>query len=660
MVNLLRNVPADTLRRAAFLSLLLPPLVAACSPADDGGTGWAPSTSEWAYYGGDQGGMRYSALEGVHRGNVGELQVAWTWATGDVPVSGPFRPIPGQDVRAGSFEATPLVIGDTLVVSTPFNRAVALDAATGQKLWEYDPGTVDWGRPPNGTGLVHRGLAVWSGAGGRRVFLNTRWRLIALDFATGLPVEGFGYRGEVDLTEKLLWKTNRLHYTQTSPPVVFGNLVIVGNGVWDGFVYPQDPPGNIQAFDVHTGALVWSFNPIPQEGEFGNETWEDGSWRVKGHTNAWAPMTVDEERGLLYVPVATPSGDYYGGDRKGNNLFAETLLCLDARTGERVWHFQTVHHGLWDYDLPGPPVLYTATVDGRSLDAVAVAGKTGFVYAFDRVTGTPVWPIEERAVPASDVPGERASPTQPFPTRPPAFSRQGLAEDGLVSLTPELNRKARELVRGVRLGPLFTPPSLEGTLGVPGVIGGGNWGGSAVDPATGYLYVKSSESPALFKLSPGDTARVVADWDIDREVRGRTSVDGVPIIDPPYGTVTAIDMNRGEIVWQSAVGDDARVRANPLLAGVALPERLGVSGAPGPIVTRSGLVFVAGGANVLTAFDAATGVRLWEGPLPARGYANPMTYATRDGRQYVVVATGGGADGGTLVAFALPGGGSRP
>ncbi|MDP2958690.1 MAG: pyrroloquinoline quinone-dependent dehydrogenase [Longimicrobiales bacterium] len=660
MANRLPDLLADTLRRAAFLSLVLPPLVVACSPSDGGRTGWTPSASEWAYYGGDQGGMRYSALEGVHRGNVGDLQVAWTWATGDVPVSGPFRPIPGQDVRAGNFEATPLVIGDTMVVSTPFNRVVALDAATGQKLWEYDPGTVDWGRPPNGTGLVHRGVAVWSGAGGRKIFLNTRWRLIALDFATGMPVADFGYRGEVDLTEKLLWKTNRLHYTQTSPPVVFGDLVIVGNGVWDGFVYPQDPPGNIQAFDVRTGALAWSFNPIPQEGEPGNETWEDGSWRVKGHTNAWAPMTVDEERGLLYVPMGTPSGDYYGGDRKGNNLFAETLLCLDARTGERVWHFQTVHHGLWDYDLPGPPVLYTATVDGRSVDAVAIAGKTGFVYAFDRVTGTPVWPIEERPVPASDVPGERASPTQPFPTRPPAFSRQGLAEDGLVSLTPELNRKARELVRGLRLGPLFTPPSLKGTLGIPGIIGGGNWGGSAVDPATGYLYVKSSESPALFKLAPGDTARVVAAWDIDREARGLTSVDGVPIIDPPYGTVTAIDMNRGEIVWQSPVGDDARVRANPLLAGVALPERLGVSGAPGPIVTRSGLVFVAGGANVLTAFDAATGERLWEGPLPARGYANPMTYATRDGRQYVVVATGGGADGGTLVAFALPAGGSPP
>ncbi|GMV04489.1 MAG: alcohol dehydrogenase [Gemmatimonadota bacterium] len=629
-------------------------LVAACAPPDGGRVTWTPSDAEWAYYGGDQGGARHSALAAIRRDNVAGLRVAWTWDTGDVPVPGPLRPIPGQDVRAGNFEVTPLVFGDTMIVSTPFNRVVALNAATGAELWAHDPGTVDWGRPPNGTGLVHRGVAVWTGNEGRRIILNTRWRLLALDFATGRPIEGFGHRGEVDLTEHLLWPTNRLHYTQTSPPVVYGDLVILGNGVWDGFVYPQDPPGNVQAFDVRTGALVWSFNPIPQEGEYGNDTWENGSFRVKGHTNAWAPMALDEERGLLYVPMGTPSGDYYGGDRKGDNLFAETLLCLDARTGERVWHFQTVHHGLWDYDLPGQPILYSADVDGRRVDAVAVAAKTGFVYAFDRVTGEPVWPMEERAVPASDVPGERASATQPFPTRPPAFSRQGFLESDLVSLTPELNRRARELTAGLRFGPLYTPPSLEGTLGMPGIIGGANWGSAAVDPATGILYVKATEGPALFKLAPADTSRVVAEWDIDREARGRTSVEGIPIIDPPYGTLTAIDMNRGEIVWQRPVGDDARVRSHPLLSGVALPERLGAAGAPGPIVTAGGLVFVAGGADVLTAFDAGTGERLWEGPLPGRGYANPMTYATRDGRQFVVVATGGGAQGGTLVAFALP------
>ncbi len=629
-------------------------LTLACAPGSDGGGSWTAAEGDWPTYGGDTDGTKYSPLASVDRSNVASLEVAWSWETGDVPISAPLRPIPGQDVRAGNFEVTPLVVGDTMYLSTPFNRVVALDARTGAELWSYDPRTVEWGRPPNGTGLVHRGVVLWTGPEGRRIFLNTRWRLIALDAATGTPVEGFGHQGEVDLTETLLWPTNRLHYTQTSPPVVFGDLVIVGNGVWDGFVYPRDPPGDIQAFDVHTGRKVWGFNPIPQEGELGNETWEDGSWRVKGHTNAWAPMTVDVERGLLYVPMGTPSGDYYGGDRKGDNLFAETLLYLDARTGERVWHFQTVRHGLWDYDLPGAPVLYTAEVDGRIVEAVAISAKTGFVFAFDRVTGEPVWPIEDRPVSASDVPGERAARTQPFPTRPPPFARQGFMQADLVSLTDELNRKARELVRGMRFGALYTPPSIEGTLGLPGIIGGGNWGGSAVDPETGWLYVKSTESPAVFVLGPADTTRVVAEWNIDREKRGRTRMDGIPIIDPPYGTLTAIDMNRGEITWQVPVGDDERVRSNPALAGVALPDRLGVSGAPGPIVTRGGLVFLTGGDDALWAFDASTGEELWRGELPARGYANPMSYGTSDGRQYVAIAAGGGADGGTLVVFALP------
>ncbi|MDH5759601.1 MAG: pyrroloquinoline quinone-dependent dehydrogenase [Gemmatimonadota bacterium] len=640
--------PVPAMARAALLAAVI---AAGCGPSGAPGDGARPG--EWPTYGGAPDGTKHSALASIDRGNVSGLEVAWTWATGDVPVSGPVRPIPGQEVRAGNFETTPLVLGDTMYLSTPFNRVVALNAATGEEYWSYDPGTAQWGRPPNGTGLVHRGVAVWNGPRGRRIFLNTRWRLIALDAATGIPVEEFGHRGEIDLTEHLLWPTNRLHYTQTSPPLVFEDLVIVGNGVWDGFVYPQDPPGNIQAFDVRTGEIVWNFNPIPQTGEFGNETWEDGSERVTGHTNAWAPMVADHRRGLLYVPMGTPSNDYYGGDRKGDNLFAETLLCLDARTGERVWHFQTVRHGLWDYDLPGGPVLYTAEVDGRSVDAVAVAGKTGFVYAFDRVTGEPVWPMEDAPVPPSDVPGERASPTQPIPTRPAPFARQGFTEEDLVSLTPELNRKARELTRGLRFGPLYTPPSMEGTLGLPGIIGGGNWGGAAVDPATAYLYVKSTESPALFKLAEADTSRVVAKWDIDRAARGLTRVDGIPIIDPPYGTVTAIDMNTGDIVWQEVVGDDPGVRGNPALAGVELPERLGVAGAPGPMVTAGGLVFVTGGGDVLYAFDAATGAVLWEGALPGRGYANPMTYATRDGRQFVAIATGGGTDGGTLVVFSL-------
>ncbi|NNF28134.1 MAG: PQQ-binding-like beta-propeller repeat protein, partial [Gemmatimonadetes bacterium] len=434
---------------------------------------------------------------------------------------------------------------------------------------------------------------------------------------------------------------------------VYGDLVIVGNGLWDGFVYPRDPPGHIYAFDARTGTLRWRFDLIPQEGQPGGETWENGSAERTGHTNAWAPMVLDPERGILYAGIGTPSNDYYGGDRLGDNLYAESLVALDARTGEKLWHFQTVHHGVWDFDLPGAPVLYTATVDGRRIDAVAVAGKTGFIYAFDRVSGEPIWPIEERAVPASDVPGERTAPTQPFPTKPAPFARQGFTEGDLLSLTPRLRARAEEVVSGYRLGPLFTPPSREGTLAMPGIIGGGNWGGAAVDPETGILYVKATEQPSLLKLAPADPELVVAEWARDRAVGMGMGIDGLPISDPPWGTLTAVDMNSGEHVWRVAAGDRPELREHPALAGVELPERLGYPGAPGGIVTRGGLVFLTGGGDVLWAHDKATGEVLWQAKLPARGYANPMTYATSDGRQFVVIATGGGSSPSTLVAFAL-------
>ncbi len=615
----------------------------------------APShgDGDWPAYGGDAGGSKFSPLDQITPDNVGSLEVAWEWETGERPISGPIAPIRGQEVRPGNFETTPVAFNDTLYFTTPYNRVIALDGSTGETIWDYDPRTVEWGQPPNGTGFVHRGIAVWSGTEERRVFLNTRWRLIALDGATGEPIESFGHRGEIDLTEKLLWRTNRLHYTQTSPPVVFEDLLIIGNGVWDGFVYPRDPPGNIQAFDVHTGDLVWSFNLIPQPGEPGNETWEDGSWDYTGHTNAWAPMVMDEERGLLFAGIGTPSNDYYGGHRKGDNLYAEALVALDARTGELAWHYQTVHHGLWDFDLPGAPVLMTIAPHGEAVDAVAVAGKTGFVYTFDRATGEPVWPIEERPVPPSDVPGEVAAATQPFPTLPPPFARQGFTPDDLIDLTPELRRQAEELTAGYRFGSLYEPPSMEGTITMPGILGGGNWGGAAFDPGTGVLFVKSSEDPSLLTIGPGNPETMVGDYGIDRGAPRSLRIGNVPITNPPWGTLTAIDMNAAEILWQEAVGERPEVRGDPALAGVALPPRLGVVGPPGPFVTGGGLVFLTGGSDVLYAFDAASGEVLWEGRLPALGYANPMTFQSRAGRQLVVIATGG-PEGGALVAFGLP------
>ncbi len=614
------------------------------------GVGGDLGAGDWPTHAGDAGGMKYSPLTDINPDNVGRLEHAWSWDTGEEPISGPRLPNRGQQVRPGDFQATPVVVNDTMYLSTPYNRVVALDAATGEEIWVHDPRTVEWGQVPNGTGFVHRGVAVWTGPNERRVFMNSRWRLIALDARTGERIESFGQGGEIDLTENLLWHTNRLHYTQTSPPVIYDDLVILGNGVWDGFVYERDPPGNIQAFDVRTGELEWSFNLIPQEEEYGNETWEDGSWERTGHTNAWAPLSVDLERGLVFIPVGTPSNDYYGGDRKGDNLFAESLLVLDARTGERVWHFQAVHHGLWDYDLASQPTLLTIRAEGREIDAVALASKMGLLFTFDRVTGEPVWPIEERPVEPSDVPGERAAETQPFPTRPPPFSKQGFGPDDVLDFTPELRAEALEVIRPYRAGTMYTPPSPEGTLVRPGIEGGANWGGVAVDPETGWLYVKSTNRPSVIGIGPADPERVEAG-----RVRSRLSLrlpSGLPIEKPPYGTLTAIDMNRGEIVWQVPLGDSPEVRSHPALANVELPPRLGVFGSPGAVVTAGGLLFITGGGQTLYAIDKRTGRELWSGPLGQAGYANPMTYRTRSGRQFVALATGEGA-GTRLMAFAL-------
>ena len=618
----------------------------------------AAQAVEWREYGGDPGAMKYSALRDITRENVGRLARVWQWNTGE-------RRDTVARVRPGYFEATPLMIGDTLYFPTPYNQVVALDASTGRELWRYDPRAYAAGQPPNGMGFVHRGIAAWSDARERRIFLNSRWRLIALDASTGKPIPSFGVAGEIDLTAGLGRSVNRLHYTNTSPPVVWRDLIILGNGVADRLTYRGDPPGDVQAFDVRTGRRVWSFDPIPKPGQFGNETWEDSSWSRVGHTNVWAPFTVDTGRGLVFLPVSTPGNDYYGGARKGDNLFAESLVALDAKTGRRVWHFQTVHHGLWDYDPPAPPLLATVTRNGRREDVVALAGKTGFLYVFDRVTGKPVWPIVERPVPPSVMPGERAAPTQPFPTWPKPFSRQGVTEDDLIDFTPELKAMAKEAVKSYRLGPLFTPPSLEGTVTLPGVIGGAGWGGGAFDPGSGLYYVKANNSPALHRLAPPRRSGTndAAYSFVSGATLGIASSPGdrfepevggtVPILKPPYGTLTAIDLGSGEQRWQVTVGDWPRVRNHPLFKGLNLPP-VGVVGSPGPMVTAGGLVFLTGGGSTLFAFDAATGSTLWSAELGAFGYAVPMTYRTRAGKQFVVIATGGEDEEGVLVAFALP------
>ena len=617
--------------------------------------------NEWPVYGGDAGGLKYSALTRIDRSNVSRLEVAWTWKTGEQPIVANGATLAA---RPGQFQATPLAIGDTLFLTTPFNRVVALDATTGEEIWTFDPEAYAMGQPSNGTGFVHRGVATWTDGKVRLILVASRWKLIALYAETGLPVPSFGTGGVVDLTANILWSVDKRHYTNTSPPVVYGDLVIVGNGVGDRLVYKRDPPGDVQAFDVRTGRRVWRFNPIPQPGQYGNETWEDSSWARMGHTNVWAPFTVDVRRGIVYLPFGTPSNDWYGGERKGDNLFAETLVALDARSGRRLWHYQITRHGLWDYDLPSQPVLATIRQDGRPLDVVAMVTKQGWVFVFDRITGRPVWPIEERPVPSSDVPGERVAPTQPFPTKPPPFAKQGFTEDDVIDFTPELRRLALEEVRKYRIGPLYTPPSLQGTVVMPGAIGGGGWGGGAFDPATGILYVKATNNPALFRLFPveaaSDTvqARYMVELGRSLGVRGPATPGAdrgpeLPAHKPPYGTLNAIDLNRGEILWQVPFGDEPAVRNHPLLRGVTLPPLLGVRGAPGPIVTRSGLLFATGGGQVLYAVDTRDGRTLWQHDFGRVAYSVPMTYAVKDGRQFVVVATGAGANA-ELVAFSIP------
>jgi quinoprotein glucose dehydrogenase len=616
-----------------------------------GQTARISGTSNWAHYAADPEATHYSALEQITADNVSRLRVAWEWKPGEIERT-------EFGTRPGAFQNTPLMIDGVLYVSTPYNQVAALDPETGRERWRFDPESYRDGQPASGQGFVHRGLAAWRDGSSLRIFLNTRHRLIAIDAATGTAVASFGTKGEVDLSEGLVWKINPRHYASTSPPVVYRDLVILGNGVGDRLTYRNDPPGDVRAYHARTGKLMWTFHTIPQRGEFGNTTWDNGSWQFTGHTNVWAPMSLDAARGLLYLPVSTPSNDYYGGRRPGQNLFAESLVCLDANTGERKWHYQLVHHGLWDYDPPAAPNLVTIAVEGRRIDAVVQLTKQGFAFVFDRVTGEPVWPIEERPVPPSDVPGEAAWPTQPFPTRPPPFEAQGISLDDAFDATPELKASAQAEMKKYRIGPLYTPPSAEGTIVRPGVWGGANWGGGAYDPDTGMLYFKSAQSLAIFSIRKFDPAEQPEDrkGEVDAEFIQRSLppvfMNGLPLTRPPYAHLVALDLNRGAIAWKVPFGDVPELRKHPALADVSLPPRLGAAGPAGAIVTKGGLIFIGSGDTALYAFDKATGREIWSAPLQEAAQATPMTYLGPSGRQFIVIATGR-AERTSLVAFAL-------
>lgn len=600
---------------------------------------------QWPVHGGSPAGLKYSTLTLINTSNVGRLKLAWTWKPGEIPMD-EFK------VRPGSFEAEPLMIGGVLYLPTPYNNAVALDAQNGKELWRYDTKGYEFGQPQSGVGFVHRGLASWRDGAKLRIFINSRSHLFCLDAATGKPVPTFGDNGMVSLVNNLRWATDPKRYLGTSPVGIYKNLVIVGNGVGDRMTYRKDPPGDVRAFDARSGRLVWTFHTVPMKGERGVETWSEQSETYTGHTNVWAPFTIDVARGLIYLPVSTPSNDFYGARRPGQNLYADSIVCLDANSGKVKWYRQLVHHGLWDYDTASPPILATLNLRGIPADVVVQLTKMAFVYVFDRATGKPVWPIEERKVPDSNVPGEHAWPTQPFPSKPAPLADQGVTLDDAFDLTPELKKEAQAEMMKYRLGPLFTPPSIEGTLMRPSSSGGANWGGGAFDPETGMLYVHTSNNPTLAKLRhPAERTD-----EVDAEYVGPGSAavfhDGLPLTKPPYAYLSAVNLNTGEIAWREVFGDMPRVRNHPALHGVNLPPKLGAPGAAGVIVTKGGIVFAGSGDRALHAIDKATGADLWTFPLPRVVDGTPITYLGTDGRQYVVVATGSGTDA-MLMAFSL-------
>ena len=607
-------------------------------------TGAEPSLAagDWPHYGGDRGSRKYSPLDQINAENASKLAIAWTWDSPDIPIQEGNR-------RLFSFahEYTPLAIGGRLYTSTSLAQVAAIDGSTGETIWVYNPKSYEAGRPTN-LGFVHRGLAYWTDGAQERLYLAAHdGFLYAIDAKTGELVSEFGEQGRVNLTTAIPLASAPRNYTMTSPPVVCRDVVIVGSSISDGPQNKEAPRGDVQAFNARTGKPAWLFHTVPQEGEFGNDTWENDSWKYTGNTNVWTLMSADEELGYVYLPLSTPTNDWYGGQRLGDGLFAESLVCLDATTGKRVWHFQTVHHGVWDYDLPGAPVLCDIKVDGREIPAVAQITKTGFTFMFDRTNGKPVWPIEERAVPPSTVPGERLSPTQPFPTRPAPYERQGATEENLVDFTPEIFAEAKEILDQYDHGPLFTPPTEKGTVNLPGWAGGANWWGAAFDPDAGMLFVPSITGPISVKLAKPDPARSNLTYIRGGGAFGRpvTGPRGLPLFKPPWGRITAIDLNTGEHAWMVPHGDGPREEVSKMVGHDVGP--LG-SGGGGPVLTKT-LLFIGqgaggrggrsgGGANVLRAFDKANGKIVAEVELAAAPSGTPMTYMA-DGKQYIVLAT---------------------
>ncbi|MEX1197230.1 MAG: pyrroloquinoline quinone-dependent dehydrogenase [Pseudohongiellaceae bacterium] len=603
---------------------------------------------EWPHYGRDLASSKYVPLEQITADNVDQLEIVWSW---DTPDNAIFRT--DEEASAAEYKATPVMVNGVLYVSTSLGNVAAVDAATGEELWVFETGSYRQGRHPNYNNN-HRGVSYWSDGEESRVFMAANDGILwSLDARTGEPDPAFGDQGWIDLKRGLGSEARIGDYGNISPPLIVNDTVVVGSSLHDVPRFmEQVPPGHVRAFDARTGQRRWIFHVIPQGDEAGSGTWEDESWRFMGGANVWTMMSADPEAGLVYLPTSTPSNDWYGGHRKGDNLYAESLVALDIDTGEVAWHYQTTRHGLWDYDLPAAPNLVDIEVDGEPVKAVAQISKQGFVFVFDRLTGEPVWPIEMRPVPQTDVPGERTSPVQPFPTRPAPFEPQGLTDDTLIDFTPELRAEALAQLEGIDYGELYTPPSLRGMVMVPGYSGGAGWWGAAVDPQTNILYIPSYTLPRFIKLREPEPDE--SDY---RYIRDRSFTisgpQGLPLTQPPWGRITAIDLDTGEHVWQVPHGEGLRQRLIDM--GIDDPGPVGNVGKNGPLLTST-LLFVGqldAGRPVFRAFDKLSGEVIHEMNLPLPPTGTPMSYRV-DGRQYIVMATGAGPTT-RLLALALPG-----
>ncbi len=660
-----RHAGLFTVAAGASLTLVLAAVPAAAQ--------YGAVDGEWRSYAGDNGSTKYSPLDQIDASNFSDLRIAWRWQSvdGNVDLESLPRRADDRPISIRGLQATPLMIDGVLYLTTALYQAAAVDAGTGETVWVHDPRAYEGGDPTHG--YRSRGLAYWSDGDDARIFWGTSQAyLIAVDARTGEPVRDFGDNGRVDLMEGVpraeRGGTNyqgRNLVGVASPPVITRDVVVTPTIISDFVIRREAPPGWVKGVDARTGDVRWVFRTIPQADDFGADTWLNESWRYSGNANIWPPLSADDELGYVYLPTGTPTSDYYGGHRLGDNLFAESIVAVDAETGQRVWHFQAVHHGVWDYDFPAAPTLIDIEVDGRPVKALAQVSKQGFTYVFDRATGEPVWPIEERAVETdTDLEGEVLSPTQPFPTKPPPFEYQGIGIDDLVDFTPEIRTMAVEAVRNFRLGPLFTPPmltvegGLQGTIQRPHIAGGASWGGAAADPETGLIYVPSVNSFSVIKYYTPDPAEggnlrfTQADFDSGTQP---TMPQGLPLLKPPYSRLTAIDLNAGEHAWMQPNGDGDRYRNHPMLRDLDLPP-LGGDGRGGPVLTKTLLISAlsAGGSDGgprLVARDKATGEIVGSVDLPSGAIGTPMTYLY-EGRQHIALTIGG--DVPELIALALP------